>query len=129
MSDVDKNGIPLEIVRAAMKEPALRGRVLLGSLRREALRCDGQIVGFVTPRNQRDSKVLGGIWRHGPIYILPEFRGRGLLVAYYDAHPRRVCVSFVAHDNEESLRAHLAAGFVAWRRHRAGVFLRREAKP
>lgn len=124
MSDSDKSGIPLEIIREAMKEPAIRGRVVLASTQREALRCDGQIVGFVTPRQQRD-----GAWRHGPIYISPAFRGRGLLAAYYASHPERVCVSFIANGNEESRSAHLAAGFVAWRRHRDGVFMRREARP
>lgn len=122
MSDTDKNGIPLEIVRAAAKDPHLRGRVLLCSVRREPLRCDGLIVGFVSPRQRAD-----GAWRHGPIYILPAYRKRGVLADYYAAHPERTCISFVADANKESRRAHKAAGFIDWRRHRAGWFMRREA--
>lgn len=119
--DTDDNGIPLAIVRAAMKEPALAGRVILRSKRREALTADGQVVGFVTPHQ------VGDHWRHGPIFVLPGYRSRGLVRAYYDAHPERVCVSFVADGNESSRRMHVAAGFVEWRRGKGGSFLRREA--
>lgn len=120
--DTDDNGIPLAIVRAAMREPGLRGRVILRSKRREPLRADGKVVGFVTPHQVRDH------WRHGPIYVLPGYRSRGLVRAYYDAHPDRVCVAFVADDNLSSRRMHVAAGFVDWRRAKDGSFMRREAR-
>lgn len=120
--DTDTNGIPLEIVRAAMKDPALAGRVILRSKRREPLVTDGRVVGFVTPHQ------VGDHWRHGPIYVLPAYRRRGLVRAYYDAHPERTCVAFVPHGNASSRRMHLAAGFTEWRRAKDGVFMRREAR-
>lgn len=122
MKDTDDNGIPLAIVRAAMKEPGLAGRVILRSKRREPLIADGQVVGFVTPHQ------VGDHWRHGPIFVLPGHRKRGLVHAYYDAHPERTCVAFVADGNAESRRMHVAAGFTDWRRAKSGTFMRREAR-
>lgn len=122
MKDIDANGIPLAVVRAAMREPGLRGRVILKSTRREPLVADGQIVGFVTPHQ------VGDHWRHGPIFVLPGYRNRGLVSAYYDSHPERTCVAFVPEGNMASRRMHLSAGFVDWRRAKAGTFMRREAR-
>lgn len=120
-TQVDACGIPLQIVRAAMKDSDLDGRVYLCSTRREAIRCEGHVVGFVTPRQEED-----GRWRHGPIYILPGFRRRGLLAAYYASHPERRCVAFVADTNPSSRSAHNVAGFKPFRRQRYGWFMRRE---
>lgn len=120
-NDSDANGIPMEIVRAAMKEPGLAGRVILRSKRRDPLVADGQVVGFVTPHQ------VGDHWRHGPIYVLPKYRRRGLVRAYYDSHPERTCVAFVADGNAESRRMHVAAGFTDWRRAKAGTFMIRQA--
>jgi GNAT superfamily N-acetyltransferase len=112
--------VPEEIVRAAMKEPGLRGRVFLCSKRREALVCEGKVVGFVTPH----TTPLG--WRHGPIFVLPGFRGRGLVEAYYASHPERDCVAFVPDSNRSSRRMHEKAGFKDWRRGAGGWYMRRE---
>jgi RimJ/RimL family protein N-acetyltransferase len=112
--------VPEELVRAAMAEPALRGRVFLCSTRREALMCDGQVVGFVTPHETAQG------WRHGPIFVLPGFRGRGLVEAYYAAHPERPCVAFIPDANKASRRMHERAGFVDWKRGPKGWYMRRE---
>lgn len=112
--------VPEAIVREAMKDPALNGRVFLRSKRREPLMCDGAIVGFVCPHEERDG------WRHGPIFVMPEFRGRGLVEAYYASHPERLCVAFVADANEASRKMHERAGFVNWRRGPKGWYMRRE---
>lgn len=113
--------VPEEIVRAAMKEPGLRGRVFLCSKRREPLVCEGKVVGFVTPHQTK----MG--WRHGPIFVLPGYRGRGLVDAYYAAHPERACVAFIPDANRSSRRMHEKAGFQNWRRGAGGWFMRREA--
>jgi L-amino acid N-acyltransferase YncA len=113
--------IPEEIVRAAMAAPELKGRVFLCSTRREALVCDGKVVGFVTPHETASG------WRHGPIYVDPEYRGRGLVEAYYAAHPERDCVAFVRDDNPASLSMHTSAGFELWKRAKDGAFYRRPA--
>lgn len=109
-----------EIVRAAMAEPGLRGRVFLCSTRREALVCDEQVVGFVTPHETKQG------WRHGPIFVLPGFRRRGLVEAYYAAHPERLCVAFIQDTNRGSRKMHERAGFVNWKRGPGGWYMRRE---
>lgn len=116
----DAPTVPDAVVRAAMAEPGLRGRVFLCSKRREALVCDDQVVGFVSPHETK------GGWRHGPIFVLPAFRGRGLVEAYYAAHPERRCVSFIQDANKSSRRAHERAGFVNWKRGPKGWYMRRE---
>lgn len=111
--------IPEEVVRAAMADRHLRGRVFLCSTHREAIVHDGVVVGFMTPHQTK----LG--WRHGPIYVLPKFRGLGLVEAYYAAHPERDCVAFVASDNTASRTAHERAGFTHWRKAKNGCYMRR----
>ncbi len=112
--------IPEAIVRAARQEPTLRGRVFLCSKRREPLIYEGQIVGFVTPHET----TMG--WRHGPIFVLPGFRRKGLVQAYYAAHPERLCVAFIPDGNTGSRRMHAAAGFKDWKRGPGGMYMRRE---
>lgn len=119
-SAVEPSGVPLELVRDAMRDPALKGRVFLCSKRREPLLADGKVVGFVTPHQT----PMG--WRHGPIYVAPGYRRRGLVPAYYAAHPERLCIAFVADGNLASRRMHLAAGFVDWKRGSKGQFMKRE---
>lgn len=112
--------VPEDIVRAAMAEPSLKGRVFLCSKRREPLLFDGKVVGFVTPHETKDG------WRHGPIFVLPEYRGKKLVQAYYASHPERRCVAFVPHENKASRRLHDEAGFKVWKGHKDGAFMRRE---
>ncbi len=111
--------VPEEIVRVAMAEPSLRGRVFLCSKRREPLLADGKVVGFVTPHETK----MG--WRHGPIFVMPGYRRRGLVKAYYDAHPERLCIAFVADGNVASHRVHASAGFEDWKRGPGGTWMRR----
>lgn len=118
--DPETHVIPEEIVRAAMAEPGLRGRVFLCSMRRESIVCDGRVVGFVTPHET----AIG--WRHGPIYVLPAFRNRGLVEAYYVAHPERLCVAFIQDENAASRKMHERAGFINWKRGPNGWYMRRE---
>ena len=88
----------------------------------EPLYASGVVAGFVTPH-----ETAWG-WRHGPIFVLPVYRRRGLVLAYYAAHPERECVAFVADDNEASRALHERAGFVHWRRGNGGTFVRRQAR-
>lgn len=112
--------VPEEIVRAAMAEPGLRGRVFLCSTRREPLYGDGKVVGFVTPHETKSG------WRHGPIFVLPAYRKRGLVEAYYASHPERLCIAFIPDDNKASRRTHERAGFKEWKRGPKGWYMRRE---
>lgn len=114
--------VPEEIVRAAMVDPILRGRVILSSTRRVALVHDGEVVGFVTPHETKSG------WRAGPIYVVPTHRGHGHVEAFYAAHPDRVWVAFVPAGARGSLSMHKRAGFVHWKNARDGQWMRREAE-
>ena len=113
--------VPEEIVRAAMAEPGLRGRVFLCSTRRVPLMHGTECVGFVSPHETQSG------WRAGPIYIVPGHRGHGHLEAFYRAARDRTWLAFVTTGNTASMRAHKRAGFVHWKRARYGDWLRLEA--
>lgn len=112
--------IPVEIIRLANATWETRGHARPRD-HREPLMLDGRVVGFVTPREE----AWG--WRHGPIFVLPAYRRRGLVLAYYASHPERRCVAFVADDNQASRALHTRAGFTNWRRGNGGWFMVREA--
>lgn len=113
--------VPEALVRAAMTEPVLRGRVILRSTRRVALCHGDEIIGFVTPHETKSG------WRAGPIYVVPGHRGHGHVEAFYEAHRDRTWVAFVPDKARGSLQMHRRAGFVAWKAGRGGQWLRREA--
>lgn len=106
---------------AANKEPAIAGRVRPRDLRvhREPILCEGAVVGFYTPH-----VAANGRRRLGPIYIAPEYRGRGLLTAVYRAIEGPMMAA-VLDTNEDSVRLHERAGFVRWRRFARGWYWRR----
>lgn len=112
--------VPEEIVRAAMREPVLRGRVILSSKRRVPLMCGEQCVGFVTPHETKSG------WRAGPIFVVPGHRGHGHVEAFYAAHPDRTWVAFVPDGARGSLSMHKRAGFAPWKAGRHGQWLRRD---
>jgi hypothetical protein len=116
--------VPEEIVRQAMAEPVLRGRVILSSKRRVPLMHGDECVGFVTPH---ETKLGGGGWRAGPIYVVPGHRGHGHVEEFYAQHTDRTWVAFIPHNAMASLKMHRNAGFVDWRRSKGGRWMRREA--
>jgi L-amino acid N-acyltransferase YncA len=67
-------------------------------------------------------------WRHGPIFVLPDYRGKGLVEAYYASHPERVCVAFIPDTNDASRKTHEKAGFANWKRGPGGWYMRRETR-
>lgn len=111
--------VPEEIVRAAMAEPTLRGRVILSSKRRVPLMHGDQCVGFVTPHESKSG------WRAGPIYVVPGHRGHGHVEAFYAQYPDREWIAFVATGNKSSLAMHKRAGFMPWKAARDGQWMRR----
>lgn len=116
--------VPEEIVRAAMAEPTLRGRVILASTRRVPIMHGDECVGFVTPH---ETKLGGGGWRAGPIYVVPGHRGHRHVEEWYATQTHRTWVAFIPHNATASLSMHRRAGFVEWRRAKAGRWMRREA--
>jgi hypothetical protein len=122
MESVDERGIPMTIIQEARKDPLIGPRVIISSTRREPLRYEGQIVGFVTPHETQSG------WRLGPIFVLPAYRAKGLVQAYYAAHPHKTFVAFIPDGCAASMRAHKLAGFVRWKAGRGGVWLRRDPR-
>lgn len=112
--------IPREIIQQARTSYGKYAYLIRFSCAsREALVVGGRVVGFVTPHLEKWG------WRHGPMFVLPLFRGRGLVEAYYAAHPERLCVAFVEHTNPASRKMHSRAGFLPWRKHKSGIYMRR----
>lgn len=113
--------IPDELLRAANKDRGTRGRVRRADAeRRVPIYCDGRIVGFYTPH-----VAANGYKRIGPVYVMPEFRGRGLVTAIYRSisGPMMACIESW---NVESERLHERAGFRRWRRYSHGWYWVRE---
>jgi L-amino acid N-acyltransferase YncA len=110
--------IPSELLREANRDHGTRGRVRRND-RREAIVCEGQVVGFFTPH-----RAATGEQRIGPVYVRPAFRGRGLATSVYRdlAGPMIACVE---DGNDASERLHKRAGFVRWRRYSNGWYWRR----
>lgn len=125
VSSADRASCVRDEVPGAILQEANASWEIIGRVRadawREPLRADGAIVGFVSPH-----ETAWG-WRHGPMFVLPAYRRRGLVLAYYAAHAERRCVAFVADLNTASRAMHSRAGFVHWRRGNGGAFVRREA--
>lgn len=121
----DAGDVPEEIVRAAMTEPALRGRVILSSRRRVPLYHDNECVGFVTPHK---AQIDPGAWRAGPIFVLPGHRGHRHVEKFYASYADRAWVAFIPHNAMGSLKMHKSAGFTDWRRSKGGRWMRREAQ-
>jgi len=119
--DVAPLAVPDEIVREAKKDRLLGPRVYLNDRRRVALMCDGAAVGFVTPHETASG------WRAGPIFVLPEFRGRGLVEAFYAARADRTWVAFIPSEKKASLAMHTRAGFVKWKSSHHGLWMRKDA--
>ena len=112
--------IPLEILRAANRDHGTRGRVKRDA-ERVAIWCDGRIVGFYTPH-----RAASGEGRIGPVYVLPECRGRGLVTAVYRSIDGAM-LACIEDGNEESQRLHERARFHRLRRYSHGWYWRRDA--
>lgn len=109
-------GIPAEVIESARKDPQV---VLRPGMELWAIRCEGRVVGFYSPHECAYGR------RIGPIFVLPEFRRRGLVLATY-ARLRGPLVACVRDDNEPSIRLHERAGFRRWRRYAWGWWWKRE---
>jgi GNAT superfamily N-acetyltransferase len=115
--------IPLDVVALARAERFIHLRAKDEHLRRPIL-LDGQVVGFCHPHETPRG------FRLGPIFVLPEHRGRGLTRAAYERHAAgKRCVAYIHDGNVGSEKAHAAAGFVKWRQGRGGWTWVREVSP
>jgi RimJ/RimL family protein N-acetyltransferase len=66
-----------------------------------------KLIGFATPRQDED-----GVWRMGAIWVLPEFRNRGVArKAIADFMEGKRGRAFIEDDNISSQKAYAAAGF------------------
>ena len=109
--------IPKAVLDAAKADPDCWPR----DLRKLApIHCDGEVVGFYHP-----SRSCAYGRRLGPLFVLPEYRRRGLMRAVYEAESGPL-VAFVLDNNPASLALHLSCGFRHWRRGPKGSWLRRD---
>lgn len=118
---VERTVIPEALLRAANKDRGTRGRVRRADAeRRVPILCDGLVVGFYTPHES-----ASGYKRIGPVYVLPEYRGRGLVTAIYRSidGPMLACIEAWNIDSE---RLHERAGFLPSRRYSHGWYWVRE---
>ena len=100
------SNIPETLLRNARRDWQCRGRVR-PEAEREPIICEGQVVGFCTPHTDKR-----GRHRLGPIYIMPEYRNRGLVTALYLRHGQTKDLDlYVAGDNPSAMRAAIKAGF------------------
>lgn len=111
--------IPKQMMIDANRCHEIRGRVKECD-HRDALMVGDVVAGFVTTKEQ------DGVWLHGPIYVAPEHRRKGLVMAYYMAHPERTCVAWLADSNTATVAMHTKAGFRPFRRGFRGAWYRRE---
>lgn len=117
---VERAVIPEALLRAANKDRGTRGRVrAVDAGRRVAIVCDGRVVGFYTPH-----EAANGDKRIGPVYVLPEYRGRGLVSAIYRSISGSMMACIEAW-NVDSERLHERAGFRPWKRYAHGQYWRR----
>lgn len=106
--------IPPDMIAFARKESFITIRKKDEPLRR-AIVLDGEVVGFCHPHPTPNG------FRLGPIYVAPEFRGRGLTRVAYEQYAKdRRCVAYIHDGNVGSEKAHAAAGFVKQRKGRGG---------
>lgn len=106
--------IPEAVIAAARKESFIHLRGKDEPLRTPIV-LDGVVVGFCHPH-----QAVGG-YRLGPIFVMPEARGKGLTRAAYEQHAKgRRCVAYIHDGNLGSEKAHIAAGFVKQRKGKGG---------
>lgn len=110
--------IPVEMLREAGRDPGLVGRIKKDAHRVPIL-CDGKVVGFYCPHVAKNGRK-----RIGPIWVSPEYRGRGLVTAIYRSIEGPM-MAVVLDIHTESMRMHERAGFERWHRFARGWFLRR----
>lgn len=85
------------------------------TLERRPIEHEGQLVGFYCPH-----PAGRGRWRVGPIYVHPDYRGRGLGLRAYAWAEGVDLVAYTHASNVQSARLHERAGFVRWYQTRAG---------
>lgn len=103
--------IPQEILDQANEDPILSGYINK-TIQRVGIYFEDRIVGFYSPVEEEYKGKL--YWRTGNIYILPEYRNKGLaskiILEFFSDKP--FGMAHVAENNPASLKAFEKAGFV-----------------
>jgi RimJ/RimL family protein N-acetyltransferase len=90
------------------------------TLKRCPIWADGELVGFFCPH-----PAGRGRKRVGPIYVLPQYRGRGLAQQAYAWADGVPLVAYVHSNNVASERFHERAGFRRWYQTNGGWYWKR----
>lgn len=112
--------IPRQLLVQANKEYWTRGVVHPNKSKpRIAITCEGAVVGFYTPH-----RAATGEMRIGPVWVMPEYRRRGLVSAVY-ASIEGPALAWVENGNEACERMLMSCGFARHRKYNAGWIWRR----
>jgi len=97
------------LVDKALKDPFLGPAALKNHMENIVpLYFEGKVVGFSVPFQEPD-----GYWRTGSIYILPEYRGKGVAADFIRAFRQgKRMRAWIEPKNASSIRAYKAAGFL-----------------
>lgn len=106
-----------EIIEQAAQEG---WRIRPPTLEARPITANGEPVGFFCPHPAGRGRT-----RVGPIYVLPEYRGRGLAAQAYAWADDTPLIAYVHGENAASVRLHEKAGFAPWYRTRGGAYWRR----
>lgn len=98
-----------DLFNKALKDPFLGPAALKLHLENiTPLYFEGKVVGFSVPFQEPD-----GYWRTGSIYVLPEYRGKGVAADFIRAFRQgKRMRAWIEPKNASSIRAYKAAGFL-----------------
>ena len=91
------------------------------TLEKKPIALDGETVGFYCPH-----PVGRGRTRVGPIYVVPQHRGKGLGLQAYEWADGVKLVAYVHNGNMGSERLHEKARFVRWYKAPGGYYWKRD---
>lgn len=105
---IGEKPVPNQMLELAEKDPRLTGVVLSRKGQQKSITLNGEVIGFLTPRKERD-----GSWRTGAIYVVPEHRSKGyasrIITAFFSDKEKGYAL--IEEDNYSSQKAFSKAGF------------------
>ena len=106
---IGEKRVPDELLERAENDPRLTGVVLSRKGQQKSITLNGEVIGFLTPRKERD-----GSWRTGAIYVVPEHRSKGyasrVITVFFSDKEKGYAL--IEEDNYSSQRAFAKAGFI-----------------
>lgn len=105
---IGEKSVPDDLLEQAENDPRLSGVVLSRKGQQKSITLNGEVIGFLTPRKERD-----GSWRTGAIYIVPDHRSKGyasrVITMFFSDKEKGYAL--IEEDNYSSQKAFSKAGF------------------